>query len=128
MIEIFVPYIAPSTNSIYAGIHYRTRMNHKKEALKATMIALTGVSPVKTKVDMSFTPRLGKGDRERDTTNYSYTAKLIEDSLVELGLLGDDTRKFVGDVTLKELTIDRRQQSGVIVRLYPQETESPKHG
>ena len=128
MIEIFVPYIAPSTNSIYAGIHYRTRMKHKKEALKATMIALAGVSPVKTKVDMSFTPRLGKGDRERDTTNYSYTAKLIEDSLVELGLLGDDTRKFVGDVTLKELTIDRRQQSGVIVRLYPQETESPKHG
>lgn len=128
MIEIFVPYIAPSTNSIYGGIHYRTRMNHKKEALKATMIALAGVSPVKTKVDMSFTPRLGKGDRERDTTNYSYTAKLIEDSLVELGLLGDDTRKFVGDVTLKELTIDRRQQSGVIVRLYPQETESPKHG
>lgn len=128
MIEIFVPYIAPSTNSIYAGIHYRTRMNHKKAALKATMIALVGVSPVKAKVDMSFTPRLGKGDRERDTTNYSYTAKLIEDSLVELGLLSDDTRKFVGDVTLKELTIDRKQQSGVIVRLYPQETESPKHG
>ena len=128
MIELFVPYIAPSTNSIYAGIHYRARMNHKKAALKATMIALVGVSPVKAKVDMSFTPRLGKGDRERDTTNYSYTAKLIEDSLVELGLLGDDTRKFVGDVTLKELTIDRKQQSGVIVRLYPQETESPKHG
>lgn len=128
MIELFVPYIAPSTNSIYAGIHYRDRMKHKKAALKATMIALVGVSPVKAKVDMSFTPRLGKGDRERDTTNYSYTAKLIEDSLVELGLLSDDTRKFVGDVTLKELTIDRKQQSGVIVRLYPQETESPKHG
>lgn len=128
MIELFVPYIAPSTNSIYAGIHYRTRMNHKKAALKATMIALAGVSPIKDKVDISFTPRLGKGDHGRDTSNYSYTAKLIEDSMVELGLLVDDTRKFVGDVTLKELTIDRKQQSGVIVRLYPQETESPKHG
>lgn len=119
MIELFVPYIAPSTNSIYAGIHYRTRMNHKKAALKATMIALVGISPIKTKVDITFTPRLGKGDRERDTTNYSYTAKLIEDSLVELGLLSDDTRKFVGDVTLKELTIDRKQQSGVIVQIHP---------
>ncbi len=123
MIEIFVPYIAPSTNSIYAGIHYRDRMNHKKAALKATMIALVGVSPVKSKVDMSFTPRLGKGERERDTTNYSYTAKLIEDSLVELGLLSDDTRKFVGNVTLHELLIDREKESGVIVHIYPRSGE-----
>ena len=127
MIEIFVPYIAPSTNSIYAGIHYRTRMSHKKAALKAAQIALVGVSPVKAKVDISFTPRLGKGDRERDTSNYSYSAKLIEDSLVELGLLSDDTRKFVGDITLKELVVDRKQPSGVIVQLTTRK-ETTNHG
>lgn len=119
MIELFVPYIAPSTNSIYAGIHYRTRMSHKKAALKATCIALVGISPIKTKVDITFTPRLGKGDRGRDTSNYSYTAKLIEDSLVELGLLTDDTRSYVGDITLKELVVDRKKQSGVIVQIHP---------
>lgn len=123
MIEIFVPYIAPSTNSIYAGIHYRNRMSHKKAALKAAQIALVGVSPIKAKVDITFTPRLGKGDRVRDTSNYSYSAKLIEDSLVELGLLADDTRSFVGDITLKELVVDRKKQSGVIVQIYPKTQE-----
>lgn len=127
MIEIFVPYIAPSTNSIYGGIHYRTRMKHKDTARKAVLVAVAGVSPIKAKVDISFTPRLGKGDRERDTSNYSYSAKLIEDSLVELGLLTDDTRKFVGDITLKELVVDRKQPSGVIVQLITRK-ETASHG
>lgn len=129
MIEIFVPYIAPSTNSIYAGIHYRTRMKHKELARKAVMVAVAGLSPIKTKVDMSFTPRLGKGDRERDTSNYSYGAKLIEDCIVESGLIGDDTRKYVGDIRLKELVIDRKNQSGVIVQIQPRANDKVvKHG
>ena len=127
MIEIFVPYIAPSTNSIYAGIHYRTRMKHKDTARKAVLVAVAGLSPIKTKVDISFTPRLGKGDHERDTSNYSYGAKLIEDCIVESGLLNDDTRKFVGDITLKELVVDRKQPSGVIVQLITRK-EAANHG
>ena len=127
MIEIFVPYIAPSTNSIYGGIHYRARMKHKDTARKAVLVAVAGLSPIKTKVDISFTPRLGKGDRERDTSNYSYGAKLIEDCIVESGLLSGDTRKFVGDITLKELVVDRKQPSGVIVQLITRK-EATNHG
>ena len=119
MIELFIPYIAPSTNAIYAGIHYRTRMKHKELTRKAVKTALAGFSPIKAKVDIALIPRLGKGDRERDSSNYSYGAKLIEDCLVEFGLLVGDDRRYVGDVTLKELTIDRKQQSGVIVQITP---------
>ena len=123
MIEIFVPYIAPSTNAIYAGVHHRVRMKHKRQARIAVMSAVAGLAPIRTKVDIVFTPRLGKSEVSRDTSNYSYGAKLIEDCIVECGLLKDDTNKFVGNVTLHELLIDREKQSGVIVRIYPRTGE-----
>ena len=34
---LFVPYLGPSTNAIYAGLHWAKRKKAKDDALKATM-------------------------------------------------------------------------------------------
>jgi len=90
---LFVPYLGPSTNAIYAGLHWAKRKKAKDDALKATMATVRseGVTAVGSRVDLIFTPQLGKGVRKRDTSNNSMTAKLIEDALVKAGVLKDDT-------------------------------------
>lgn len=102
--QLFVPYIAPSTNAMYAGQHWRKRVKHKFDAKKAVMVALAAMpdKQVFTKpVHVELEPRLGKGKRAYDVSNYSYTYKLIEDCLVERGILVSDTAAFVKELRFK---------------------------
>lgn len=124
LVELFVPYIAPSTNSIYSGIHYRDRMKHKALAQDAVWLALNfkKATPLKVKVDLEFTPRLGKGDRMRDTSNYSYGVKLVEDGLVAAGVLQDDTQEFVGSIKMNTPLVARDKRSGIIVKITERNT------
>jgi len=114
---VFVPYLGPSTNAIYAGIHWSRRKKAKDDALKATMAAVAGMTPMTRQVDLVFRPRLGKGHRKRDTSNNSMTAKLIEDALVKAGILSDDTEQYVRRVTLEPAEIDRDAATGMWVQL-----------
>lgn len=116
-IELFIPYIAPSTNSIYAGVHWTKRHSEQKKAEKAVMMASKGISKITGVVDIEITPHLGKGQRVRDTSNYSYTAKMIEDGLVSAGILEGDTQQHVASVILRPPVIDRKKPTGVFVRL-----------
>jgi len=99
-IEIFIPYIAKSTNAMYAGQHWSERKRHKSAADKAVMVALAGarLESIKVPVDVEVYPTLGKGVRTYDVSNYGYTYKLIEDSLVSRGLLGGDSVEYVRSV------------------------------
>lgn len=102
--NIFVPYIAPSTNAMYAGQHWMQRAKHKRDAMLAVVVALSLLREKKgfTKpVRVELEPQLGKGKRAYDVSNYSYTYKLIEDCLVERGVLVSDTASFVKELRFK---------------------------
>jgi hypothetical protein len=120
---LFVPYLGPSTNAIYAGLHWAKRKKAKDDALKATMATVRseGVTAAGSRVDLIFTPQVGKGVRKRDTSNNSMTAKLIEDALVKAGVLKDDTEQYVRNVTMCPARVDRKAQTGTWVELIPVE-------
>lgn len=97
--NIFVPYIAPSTNAMYAGQHWHKRVKNKRDAALAVLVAINGnrktfINPVRIDIE----PHLGKGVRAYDVSNYSYTYKLIEDALVAQKILQGDDSKFVKEV------------------------------
>lgn len=110
---IYVPFMGPSTNQIYAGVHWRKR---QKQA-DAGHAAVQGIklAPYQKPVRLTFIPIIGKGGRARDCSNYSYTAKLIEDGLVKAGILKDDTSEYVKGFEIAEPHIDRTQDSGMWV-------------
>jgi len=122
---LFVPYLGPSTNAIYAGMHWAKRKKAKDEALAATLEAVrgAGMGSVAGRVDLVFRPRLGKGVRRRDTSNNSMSAKLIEDALVKAGVLTDDTEEHVRRVIHEPAEIDRKAVTGTWVELLPCDTE-----
>lgn len=118
--RLFIPFYGPSTNDIYSGVHWSVRKRAKDGALKAVKIAVGKLDiemPIPNRVDLIFTPQLGKGVRKRDTSNNSMTAKLVEDALVKAGLLKDDTDEFVRNVTNTPALIDRKADTGVWVEI-----------
>lgn len=118
---LFVPYLGPSTNSIYAGVHWAKRKKHKDEAAAAVKAAVQdlGLGAVEGRVDLVFRPRLGKGQRARDTSNNSYSAKMIEDGLVAAGVLVDDTLDCVRRVINEPPEFDRQAVTGTWVEIIP---------
>ena len=76
MIPIFMPYLSPLLNSIYAGVHWATRKKHAAAAHRATQIATRGLEPITRPVRLTLQPVLGKGKRRLDCSNYGYTLKL----------------------------------------------------
>lgn len=117
--EVFIEYLGPSTNSIYAGIHWTKRKREKAKALAAVKASQLPHKAFNSLVDLRFTPQLGKGARQRDTSNGSYSAKMIEDALVECGVLHDDTGEFVRNVTNTPAIVNRKQPSGTWVTISP---------
>lgn len=113
--SLFIEYIAPSTNAMYAGQHWSVRKKHKAAASAAVMVALHQVdkhkfvNPVKIEVQAN----LGKGKRGYDVSNYSYTFKLIEDCLVSRGILQNDTSDFVKEVRF--MSPVRAAKTGMII-------------
>ncbi|MDV6318785.1 hypothetical protein [Chromohalobacter sp. HP20-39] len=117
--RLFVEYLGPSTNAIYAGVHWAKRKKAKDEACMATLAAVraAGIQPVQGRVDLVFRPRLGKGVRRRDTSNNSMSAKLLEDALVKAGVLTDDTDEHVRRVIHEPAEIDRKAETGTWVEI-----------
>jgi hypothetical protein len=110
--KIFIPYLAPSTNKMYSGQHWAKRVQHKSDTVMAVIVALAGrkekfTNPVRVEV----LPCVAKGKKFYDVSNYSYSYKLIEDALVGLGILNNDTPEFVKEVCFK--SPERGQQSGI---------------
>ncbi len=97
--NLFVEYIGPSTNAMYAGQHWTKRVKNKSDAVMAVLVALKPqherfINPVRIEVR----PQMGKGRRFYDVSNYSYTFKLIEDALVARHVLKNDMPDFVTEV------------------------------
>ncbi len=97
--NIFVPYVGPSTNAAYSGQHWTNRVKHKRNAVMAVLVALPlNYKKFANPVRVEVTPQLEKGKKFYDVSNYSYTYKLIEDALVSRGVLQNDTSAFVTQV------------------------------
>lgn len=112
--KAFVPMIAPSTNQIYAGSHWTKRAKLGKSFRQIVKSEMQGIV-ISTPVDLEFVPILGKNARTRDTSNYSYTAKLIEDGLVKAGVLADDAPEYVNSIILRPRLINRQSETGMWV-------------
>jgi len=88
-----------STNQIYAGTHWRARQKNKENYLWLTMSVMKKIPPIKNRCDLDFKFYFKKN--ALDSSNTSYMAKLIEDCLVEHGVLSGDRSKFIRKVSLE---------------------------
>ena len=104
-IKIKVLWVGPSTNKI-KGAHWGTYKKAKDAAYAACKTALViqfpeGPPELKTPVEISLQAFIGRGRKMFDTTNYSTSLKMLEDSLVQLGILPNDTPECVKAITIK---------------------------
>ena len=116
MIKILVPFIGPSTNSIYAGAHWDARRKQKEQAMIA-LSTLGRINPVLKPVNIEITPFLGKAKRGYDVSNYSYTYKLIEDAMVKKGILQDDSPEFVRSVKFNAPVRHSEKHSATLISI-----------
>lgn len=115
-LSILVPFIGPSTNSIYAGVHWQKRRDQKARAMIA-LATLGRINPVSNPVNIEVTPYLGKGIRGYDVSNYSYTYKLIEDAMVKKGILQDDSPQFVRSVKFNAPVRHSEKHSATLITI-----------
>ena len=117
MITVFVPYLGPSLNEIYGGMHWTKRAKHAKKGHYAAALAMRGIEKIQHPVSLTFQPILGKGTTSRDCSNYAYAVKLIEDGIVRAGVIEDDSPKYVTSVTILAPVRDRARGNGMIVSI-----------
>ncbi|WP_110665167.1 hypothetical protein [Salinicola halophilus] len=115
-VVLFVPYIASSSNTRQ---HWTAR---KREVDACHLIVRdavrrAGLCRIEQPVDLAFTPRLGKGVRRRDTSNYSYSLKQLEDGLVAAGVLPDDRGEYVRRVVMEPPVVDRKAETGTWIEI-----------
>jgi hypothetical protein len=115
-ITIPIPYIGPSLNKIYAGMHYSKRKRNADEAHLIVKMACKGIKSVSNPVSLTFTPY--HNSRLYDCSNYAYTCKLIEDGLVQAGVLVDDTNKYVKQIIINApVKIAKTEDNYTMVRI-----------
>ena len=124
--EFFMPVMPPSTNSIYAGTHWSKRKKWA-DSIHALVKNMTmGVAPFTVPVEIMIRPVIGKGCIARDTSNYSYALKLIEDGLVASGVIAGDESDKVYDVHILKPVTDRKRPAGINVLIREWSGESDK--
>ena len=60
IVEIKVPWIGPSLNKVWAGIHYRVRTKLAANAHIICLEHMKNIPPFTTPVHLEFTPTMGK--------------------------------------------------------------------
>lgn len=99
-----------STNKIYAGIHWTKRAQIKDGILSVTAGFCRPIQKVKSyPVQISY--RFIFGSRALDTLNTAAMAKMFEDSFRTLGIIEDDSPKFVGKSELEVIELSRTRQA-----------------
>ncbi|WP_110647589.1 hypothetical protein [Salinicola peritrichatus] len=117
-IVLFVPYIASSTN-VGTRQHWTARKREVDTChmLVRNAVRRAGIGRITVPVDLTFRPRLGKGVRRRDTSNYSISLKNLEDGLVAAGVLPDDRGEYVRRVILEPPMVDRKAETGTWIEI-----------
>lgn len=117
---VFVPWLGPTLNKIWAGKHWGARKRIADQAHKACLVA-RHVPPFDVPVALIFEPIHSKGRRRLDCTNYAISAKSIEDGLVRLGVLPGDSFAEVVGVEIRQP--QRGPETGMYVTIQPQHKE-----
>lgn len=89
-----------STNRIYAGTHWKSRKEFKGKVLDLAESYCQPADRIKNypvSIEYNFT----FATKPLDSTNCSYMAKMFEDSLISLGILDDDSPKYVSKSIIK---------------------------
>ena len=114
--KITVNYMGPSLNKIYAGEHWSKRKAEADNMHFAVMAAIRDCLPAAKPVVLIFQPYI-RG-RCYDCSNYAYSAKMIEDGLVQCGILANDTNEYVKAITiLAPIKINKPAQSFMEVEI-----------
>ena len=112
-LSIFVPFLGRTLNNYLTGQRKGSKVagwmfyrGDKKTMGKAVEAALVGIrrQPFPWPVAIVVHPCLGPKRRKLDCTNYVGALKMLEDSLVEAGMLVDDTAEYVKGVAIAEPT------------------------
>ena len=100
-IKVELP-IKVSTNSIYSGKKWKVRAQEKEMFLNEFWIHKGKIKDItEYPVDLEFEFYLtGRGF---DSSNCSYRGKMLEDCLVAIGVLVDDTTKYVKSVKYESI-------------------------
>ena len=122
--KLFIPYLATSTN-VGTRQHWTKRKREVDSChlLVRHVVNRDGIKPISGCVDLVFRPRLGKGVRRRDTSNYSLNVKHLEDGLVAAGVLPDDRGEYVRRVIMEPPEIDRGAETGTWIEIIPVQNE-----
>lgn len=112
--RVFIPWLGPSMNKIWAGMHWAKRKKIADEAHEACMAAWD-IDPFEVPVSLIFQPVHGKGRRRTDCTNYAVSVKGIEDGLVSSGVLQDDSFRHV--VSMQILAPIQGRETGMWVTI-----------
>lgn len=107
-----------STNKIYAGVHFRQRMEHKELYQEAVLFSqvkpYTGSFPVHIHYHFKLT------GTPLDIDNHSYMEKMLADALVANGVLPDDTQAYIGARTTTAEKIKKGEPDEVVIHISPQ--------
>lgn len=122
--RFYVPYQGPSTNAIYAGKHWIAR-KRDKDAARQVVAQAVQTQLFESPVALHFVPVIGRAARSRDLSNYTYAIKLIEDGLVYVGALEDDTTAYVQSIRIYAPVIDRTQEPGFVLRIVECQGDTP---
>ena len=99
IMRITVPFVAPSMNKWYSGQSWHNRSKAKNLWRGYFNLTHKNLPPI----DKSDYPVIVKTisyfktGRRRDTSNWASANKLAEDALVEIGVLKDDSVKYVSE-------------------------------
>lgn len=108
--------IKESANKIYAGVHWTKRKKLKDSYLWLTKGPFSKLQPVKEKVNLRFD--FYWGVRPLDTSNVFFLVKMIEDCLVEYGILQNDTIQYVGAITVQSHKSAQKDMDYCIIEIF----------
>lgn len=109
--------LVASLNSIYAGSHWRTRQQIKRNYLNYThrlckdLFALYGAFDKPCEISFEFS-----GTRIHDCDNHAFMGKMIQDCLVNAGLFKGDSAKYIAKVSYAKIA-KKPSQKAVMVRV-----------
>ena len=113
-----IPDVGPSANTIYAGMHWRKRkaIADTWHLLVRVWVRKYGIHPVDGLVDIQIECWFGPGRKAFDSSNCSFTLKLIEDGLVAAKILKGDGPQYVGWVNGR--SVPRQITTQTVVTIY----------
>lgn len=97
ILRIKIPMVSCSLNSWYAQNHWSKRDKHKKLWRGHFQLIKQSIKPIQASNFPVIVETIShfKDNRRRDPDNYICANKLICDSLVEIGVLPDDSYKYI---------------------------------